>query len=388
MSMRVLFVINGLGTGGAERSISEMTPFLREGGIDATIVCLYRRTEGVEAAMLARGEDVRFLASRHAPGRVRELRTLFGAVSPDLVHTTIWESNIVGRLAAAGRLPVLTSLVNTPYAELRRLDPNIRWSRLRVIRLVDGFTARRLTTHFHAITNAVKLAAVESLRISPERITVIERGRDPDRLGTPSSERRRRARSHLGLREDDRVVACVGRQEFQKGHHYLIQAIEMLPPEERPILLLAGRLGEATADVERAAAGLGAHVRFLGHRDDVPEILAAADAFAFPSLWEGLGGALIEAMALGLPIVASDVPAIREVVEEGGNAELVPPGDPAGLADGLRRILDDARLRASFGERSREIFLQRFTLERSAKAMVGLYERILAGRRSLASRSA
>jgi len=89
-----------------------------------------------------------------------------------------------------------------------------------------------------------------------------------------------------------------------------------------------------------------------------------------------------------LPILASDVPAIREVVEEGGNAELVPPADPSALAEGLRKILDDARLRASFAERSREIFLQRFTLQRSATAMVGLYERVLADSRSLVGRKA
>lgn len=385
MSTRVLFVIDGLGTGGAERSLFEMMPLLRDGGIEPSIVCLHRRKEGVEAAMKARGEDVKFLRARHTPGRIRELRATIGEVSPHLVHTAIWGSNIVGRLASTRRVPVLTSLVNTPYDERRRLDPNISWSRLRVVRAIDGFTARRLTTHFHAITNAVKGAAVESLRIPPERITVVSRGRDPVRLGSPSPERRREARRRLGLPDDARVVACVGRQEYQKGQRYLVEAIGMLPPQDRPILVLAGRAGEASEDVERAVAGLGSPVELLGHREDVPEILAAADVFAFPSLWEGLGGALIEAMALGLPIVASDVPAIREVVDEGANARLVPPADPPALAEALATVLGDARLRSSYGERSREIFLERFTLERSAEAMLALYQRVVAGDRSLAA---
>ena len=386
--MRVAAVIDGLGTGGAERSLFETTPLLRAAGIEVTIVCLHRRAEGVEAAMLARGEDVRFLAATHLPTRVRELRGLLREISPDVVHTTIWESSVAGRLASWGRFPVLTSLVNTPYAASRLLDPNIKPGRLRVIRLIDGWTARRLTTHFHAITNAVKRSAIETLGVPPERITVIERGRDPERLGVPSDERRARARGRLGLRADDVVVACVGRQEFQKGQRFLVEALRALAPDERPILLLAGRDGQASPEIRGAAAGLLDHVRILGHREDVPEILAAADVFAFPSLWEGLGGALIEAMALGLPILASDIPAVREVVEEGENAMLVKPADPAALASGLRALSGDVTLRTSFGERSRSIFLSRFTLQRSAAGMADLYRRVWEDERSLVGRAA
>ena len=121
---------------------------------------------------------------------------------------------------------------------------------------------------------------------------------------------------------------------------------------------------------------LGERIRFLGHRDDVPEILAAADVFAFPSVYEELGGAVIEAMALGLPIVASDIPALREVVEDGRNGLLVKPESSTALAAGLARILDDRALASTFGERSLEIFRQRFTIERSARRMIDLYSRV------------
>ena len=117
-------------------------------------------------------------------------------------------------------------------------------------------------------------------------------------------------------------------------------------------------------------------MRFLGHRDDAPEVLAAADVFVFPSLYEGLGGALIEAMALGLPIVASDLPAIREVVEPGSNALLVEPGSPADLADAIVALADDPERRRRMGARSRAIFEDRFTLERSARRMLDLFERV------------
>ena len=114
-------------------------------------------------------------------------------------------------------------------------------------------------------------------------------------------------------------------------------------------------------------------IRSYGYREDVPDLLAAADVFVFPSIFEGLGGALIEAMALGLPIVASDLAAVREVVEEGRNAVLVPSSSPRALADALDALLDDRRRAAAFGARSREIFIERFTADRSTRRMIELY---------------
>jgi glycosyltransferase involved in cell wall biosynthesis len=148
-------------------------------------------------------------------------------------------------------------------------------------------------------------------------------------------------------------------------------------------VIVAGRRGNASADVEalRRSLDLGDQVWFMGHRDDVPNLLAAADLFVFPSLYEGFGGALIEAMALGLPIVASDVPAIREVVEEGRNALLVSRGDPRALAGAIAALLDQADQREAFGRASRRRFEERFTLESVVPQMVELYRSVAAARR-------
>ena len=107
--------------------------------------------------------------------------------------------------------------------------------------------------------------------------------------------------------------------------------------------------------------------------------MAASDLFAFPSLFEGLGGSVLEAMALGLPIVASDLPAVREIVEEGENALLVPVEDQDELAGAIDRILQDPSLARAFGQRSREIFLERFTSTRSTEAMIDLYRHLANG---------
>lgn len=375
--MKVLYVIDSLGAGGAERSLAEMHPLLEEAGIQTVILCFHHSEEGFETEAVRGGADVRFIGARGAWSRSRAIRKVIAEEAPDIVHTTLYEADVAGRLAAIGhKATVVTSLVNTPYTPLRRLDPNIRPWRLRVVQAIDASTARHLTNHFHAITGAVKEWAVTALRLDPDRITVIERGRDPIRLGAPSSERRDRSRKALGLDPDDRVLLSVGRQEYQKGQRYLLEAMRLLSTDHAPVkLLVAGREGHATSELRGLASGLPS-VRFLGHRDDLPEILAAADVFVFPSLYEGLGGSLIEAMALGLPIVASELPAVREVLREGENALLVEPASPSAIASSIDRLAGDPALSERFGKRSREIFLERFTLERSAARMIELYERL------------
>jgi glycosyltransferase involved in cell wall biosynthesis len=274
--------------------------------------------------------------------------------------------------------------VNTPYVAARLADPNLRRTLLAAVRLLDSWTARHLTDHFHAITTAVKDAAVETMGIRPERITVIERGRDPARLGEPGVERRRRARAALGLADDAPVVIAVGRQEFQKGHRFLLEAVPALAAAHPGVtVLVAGRRGHMSPELERLAAlpDVAPHVRLLGFRNDLPEVLAAADVFAFPSLFEGLGGSVIEAMALGLPVVGSDLPALREILEPGRNAELVPAAQPAELAAALAAVLSDRARADRMSERSRQLFLERFTLERSTDLMVELYRRMVSAPR-------
>jgi glycosyltransferase involved in cell wall biosynthesis len=379
--MRLLYLINGLGPGGAERSLAGLLPHYVEHGIEPTIVCLRHRVLGVESRVRDLGCDVRYVSSPGWLGRIRELRELIRSERFDLVHTTIFESDVLGRLAATGTgSPVLTSLVNTSYDHVRLMDPNVSRLGFALTRTIDGWTARHLTTWFHAITEAVKDSAVRHLGIAPERITVVERGRSPDELGRPGRERRLASRDRLDLSDQDEVVVNVARQEYQKGQKHLLEAASALI-RERPNLkiLVCGREGHATAELRRIHEdlGLAEHVRFLGDREDVADILAAADVFAFPSVYEGLGGAVIEAMALGLPIVCSDIPALREVVQEGQNALLFPPGHHRELAKALASLLDDREKAARFGLRSEQIFADRFTVERSARGMIELYGRVV-----------
>lgn len=380
--MKILFVMDSLGRGGTERSMAEMWPHLVEAGITPVVTYFRRYQQGVEQVVRNQGIKTIFLGGGGFAAKVRAVRKAIADESPNLLHTALFESNLLGRLAAWGTpVAVMSSLVNTPYAPVRYRDPAIKPRRLKLVQMIDAWTSRRLTTHFHAVSHAAKQEAVRVLGIMPERITVVERGRDPRRLGELGVERSRRMRSQLGLSEEDEVIVNVGRHEYQKGQRYLIEAMaQLVQSRTRLVLLLVGRQGTVSKELEQLCrqANLSERVRFLGHRDDVPDILAAADLFVFPTLYEGLPGAVIEAMALGLPIVASDIPPLREVVEDGHNATLVQTASASELAKAIDELLMDRNKARAFGKRSREIFEARFTLGRSVSRMIELYREVAA----------
>lgn len=358
----VVIVINGLGTGGAERSLADLLPRLRASGVVGEVVCSYSRDEGVEDQLRATGVKVTHLSSKWFVGRLLELRRRLEEGRPRLVHTMIIESDLLGRLAAAGTgIPVVTSLVNTSYDPVRLNDRNVSRWKLAIVRFVDGITARRLTAGFHALTEAVAQDAERALGIPRDRITIIGRTRDPDRLGEQTAARRQDMREELGLGDDLEVILSVGRQEYQKGQILLIDAAAMMAAS-RPQLrvLLAGRSGSYTQAIDERIEhhGLEGVVQSLGHRGDLPDLLSAADIFAFPSLYEGFGGSLLEAMCLGIPAVVSDLPALREV---GGDCvRYVPAGDAALWAHALAELLEDEGLKKELAgcahKRAREHF--------------------------------
>lgn len=374
--MHVLQVINGLGTGGAERSLAESIGPLAQRGVEVSVATLHNRNEGVRSAV----EDRTAVhpLPRHPWARLRRLRNIIRDSGIDLIHTTIFEADITGRAASVGMgTPVLTSIVNTSYDPIRLADPNVRRFKLEAARAVDALSGRFLTEHFHAITGVVAQSASQRLWIPPDRITVIPRGRDRSRLGKPSAERRAAVRAQLGLDPEAPVILGVGRQEFQKGHTQLVAAADRLLRSSPDLtVLIAGRKGGASAAIRSAidATGSPTSFRLVGHVDNVPDLMCAADVLVFPSLFEGLGGTLIEAMGLGLPIVATDLPVIREVV--GDAALLASRNDPSALSAATQRVLIDTRLRVRLAAAGQRRFGRDFELERVMDQMAHLMRRV------------
>lgn len=379
--MKVTYIVNALGEGGTERSLADLLPGLREGGIDINIITLRSRgDEGVEPLLRAQGFEIHTIGSIGRLKTLRALRRLIRTQQPDIVHTMLFEANLYGRLATIGTgARVVVSLVNTTYSAARLADPRLDRRKVRVVQALDAALARFRTDRFHAVSRAVKDDAVAALRLPDDKVTVIERGRRPETLPIVSPARRAAARRKLALLADAEVLVSVGRQEYQKGHRYSLEAIRELSDRPDLVLLVAGRTGNESDELQQILAGMpetAERVQLLGHRSDVAEVLAAADVFVFPSLFEGMPGAVIEAMASGLPIVASDIEPVREVVDIGANAVLVAPRDASALAAAVRELLDDRLRLDDMGRRSREIFEERFTIERSVEGFIDLYGQV------------
>ena len=377
--LKVLYVIDGLGPGGAERSLAALAPHYRNLGVELDVAVLFER-RGFQEEILHSGAQIfSFAGTSRRSSRTGQLATLMRRVRPDLVHTTLFEADVAGRIAARmSHVPVVSSLVSESYGPEHAAEPGVRTIRLGAAQVLDSATAR-LTCRMHAVSEQVATVMARRLRYPTGRITVVPRGRDPHTLGRRTPERRDAARITLGVADEDVVILAVGRHEPPKALDVVVDAVAQLRstcPHAR--LFVAGREGSATDAVQRAIASCaaGAFVTLLGQRSDIPDLLCAADVFVLPSRREGMPGAMIEAMALEVPIVASDLPQIREVA--GTDSALLAPVDRASrFAEGILQCIEDPRTAHDRVERAHARFLDNFTVERTAQRMVAFYEQAL-----------
>jgi glycosyltransferase involved in cell wall biosynthesis len=378
--MKILVVIDGLGTGGAERSLAELAPLLEARGFELEVAYFHERSPGVADALRENDIRLRRLRAAHWITRCLRLRREIRCFKPALVHATLVGPSITARIAAAGTgVPVLTTLVGTTYTPPAPLSGS--GLRPRLVKAVDSWTARHLNAGFHAISQAVATDAEKHLRIARESIEVIPRGRARSRLGWPSRERAEHVRRALAIPNEAELVLCVGRQEARKGHVTLIEAWPRVA-EARPQchLVFAGRKGLASPAIARAREelpdGIRERMHFVGHTEDVGGLLSAATIFVFPSQHEGLGGALLEALAMSLPVVASDLPTFGEFLVPSENAVLVPPGCASAFAEAILRLLDDEPLRVRMAARNLALFESTFQLDGVAQKTDRLYRRV------------
>ncbi|HUY28481.1 MAG TPA: glycosyltransferase [Candidatus Binataceae bacterium] len=234
---------------------------------------------------------------------------------------------------------------------------------------------------------AISLGVADSLAaagVARERVTIIRSGVDCRHFRPAESATRAAARATLGIDDDALALASVGMLEARKGHRYLLEAVARLARGglgAKVVCVIAGD-GSLHAELDKIADTLGiAHqVRFLGRVDDVRTVLAATDIFVFPSLQEGLGVAVLEAAASGLPAVASDAGGIGEVIEPGVTGILVPPGDSEALADAIGSLAADSALRAAMGQAARIRAEREFAMSTMAARTLELYRACLAAR--------
>ena len=235
---------------------------------------------------------------------------------------------------------------------------------------------------FHALSNVVARSLYESVGIDVDRIHVIPRGVDAEGLLAQAASgptRLELAKEHR-FDSESKIILSVGRHEPQKGQRYLIEALpKILSAEPSTVLLVAGRPGNASDSLAETANRFGVEsaVRFMGRRTDVAALIKATDVFVFPSLYEGLGVSLLEALALGAAVAASDVEPLNEVIVDGVNGRLFKPRDPADIVSVVTELLKDAEQRRRLGRAGQDTIAERYTADAAARRLEELYRNVL-----------
>jgi glycosyltransferase involved in cell wall biosynthesis len=214
---------------------------------------------------------------------------------------------------------------------------------------------------------------IEQGGASPDRTVTVHNGVDPskfDRAVTGASIR------DLHQIWDGPVLVVIGRLTPQKGHIYLLQALPSLVNEWPQLRCLIVGEGEMRGRLDALAQslGLGRHCVFAGVSDAIPEVLAAADLFVLPSLSEGFPFVVLEALAMGCPVVATAIDGVTEVIQDGVTGRLVPPRDPTALAGAIREMLRDPAGARTMGMRGRRLVEERFTADRMMAQMMAMIE--------------
>jgi glycosyltransferase involved in cell wall biosynthesis len=363
---RILYVITDLQIGGVPLHLFRLARHLRGCGFNVQVTCL--SPPGPVSSMLA-AEGIPTSAC-HAFGAAdwRVFERLSGIVAdfaPDVVHSFLFHANMACRIVSLlGSLPSRRLVCEIQTVEVER-----PWH----------LTVERLTHRWCRCVVGNSPSVIEHLarhaRIGAEQLVLVPGGVDPEPIRSADPADRRA----LGLNPVDPVLLWVGRLDPVKGLDDLIAAAAIVHHTIPVQLVLVGE-GKDRDRLNRLATqrGIADRVHLTGRRSDTASLLRMADLFVFPSLTEGMPNALLEAMAAGLPIVATDVPGNRDLIEGGETGLLVPARQPRPLADAIAMLLKNKRMAQQLGRGASRAVDERFHVTSTYRRYLDLYRAIIA----------
>jgi glycosyltransferase involved in cell wall biosynthesis len=375
--VRALFVTPRLDVGGLERQWSHLVPGLIERGIDVEVATLDGKghffhvlaAKGIPADCLELHGRLNVVGTYRAAGALARSR-------PDIVLSAGVSGHVVGQVTSfRAHCPHVAAIHAVPehpdtFTPRRRL----------IVRLLSRWVSASV-----AVTSA-QLPFLRSLGFDPTRTHVIPNGVE----GTEPRRSRGVVRAELGLAEQDLVALLVATLRPEKRVDLFVDAVVAAHRSNESVRGLIAGGGDGLRRIELLCRESGLVARALGPRADIPDLIAASDVLCLTSDAEALPMAILEAMAAGRPVIATNVGGIRDAVLDGETGFLVPRGDCARVAQRLLRLAEDPELRDSLGEAGRERYRERFTLDRMVDAYHALLERVASEyrqRRSARSRS-
>ncbi len=364
--MKIAFVITRSdAVGGAQIHVRDISTALRKAGHEAVVLA------GGSGPWLEQLQErnIPVITLRHMQrsiSPINEIRALFElrrqlrALAPDLVSTHTAKAGVLGRIAAASlRLPVMFTAHGWTFTDgISRLKATV-W---RTIEQMVGRLAGRIVT----VSEFDRRLALQARIAAPDRIIAIHNGMPdvgPELIADAGSEAPK--------------LVMVARFEEQKDHRTLLLALATLKAKPWSLSLVGGGPLEAPMKALCAELDLQDRVEFLGPRSDVAQLLANAQVFVLCTLWEGLPRSIIEAMRAGLPVMATDVAGIPELVEVGATGLLCRSQNVEDAANKLSLLIESSQLRAEMGQRARQRYVEGFQFEQMLARTLQVYEQLI-----------
>lgn len=359
MATTVMHLITELDSGGAQSALLRLVAGQDRSRFKPVVLCLYNgdrlvarqiRDLGVEVIDLGMTRKWRLDAFWRLWRHLRRVR-------PTILHTWMFHANIPGRVL--GRLAGVPHIISSERTMGQ--EGSVR-------RLLNRWTGR-LADRITCVSQNVADFAAKEIGLPADRLVVIQNGIDTNVFRPAPAQPKESGQLTIGY---------VGRLEKVKGVNFLIDAFAALAEQHPHLQLqLVGDGSERAALAEQASKlGLRDKVHFLGIRSDMPTLYPTFDLFVLPSLWEGMPNVALEAMACGVPVIATDTGGTPEVVHDSKSGVLVPPGDAAALTQAMVALIGDAERHCQLAQAGRRFVEQTFSINQTIAQTVALYEQV------------
>lgn len=356
---KILHIIQSLGNGGWENALLRTLPLLSD--FEHKIITLKELGE-LTPKFVASGIPVETVYCNGIIdiGGIFRLRKLVCEEKPDVILTYLFHADAIGRVA----LQKITSAPVIPF-----LGTTYNYSRYFFARIFEKIS-KSFVFHYLANSQAVKDAYVEKFGVSQKKITVVSTGIDTDFFDSVKPDQSLFA--SLGINPDDFVIICVANLHPNKGHQYLLEAFEKLHhTNQRPLKLLLVGDGTEQENLRQQIKNYvsQANILFLGRRNDVPQLLKISHLFVLPTLFEGMSNAILEAMTCSLPIITTDIPENRVLIENKKTGFLVPVQSSNDIAQATRIVLDNLEEARKIGTAAKEFIHENLSLKTSSESL-------------------